>query len=45
MSRWPMSRSRPGADHAESARWEQAMSSDLGKTWDTHRVMEFSRVE
>ncbi|MGH9885844.1 MAG: DUF1579 domain-containing protein [bacterium] len=30
---------------AKSARWEQAMSSDLGKTWDTNWVMEFSRVE
>jgi len=29
----------------KSARWEQAMSSDLGKTWDTNWVMEFSRVE
>jgi hypothetical protein len=30
---------------AKSARWEQATSSDLGKTWDTNWVMEFSRVE
>ena len=30
---------------AKSARWEQAMSNDLGKTWDTNWVMEFSRVE
>lgn len=30
---------------SKSARWEQAMSSDLGKTWDTNWVMEFSRVE
>ncbi|HSS03100.1 MAG TPA: hypothetical protein VLM79_38825 [Kofleriaceae bacterium] len=29
----------------KSARWEQAMSSDLGKTWDTNWVMEFSRIE
>lgn len=29
----------------KSAHWEQAMSSDLGKTWDTNWVMEFSRVE
>ena len=30
---------------AKSARWEQAMSNDLGKTWDTNWVMDFSRVE
>jgi hypothetical protein len=30
---------------ARSARWEQAMSNDLGKTWDTNWVMEFTRVE
>lgn len=30
---------------AKSARWEQASSTDLGKTWDTNWVMEFSRVE
>ena len=30
---------------AKSARWEQALSNDLGKTWDTNWVMEFSRVE
>jgi hypothetical protein len=30
---------------AKSARWEQAMSKDLGKTWDTNWVMEFRRVE
>ena len=30
---------------ATSARWEQALSSDLGKTWDTNWVMELSRVE
>ena len=29
----------------KSARWEQATSNDLGKTWDTNWVMEFSRVE
>lgn len=30
---------------AKSARWEQALSSDAGKTWDTNWVMEFTRVE
>lgn len=30
---------------SKSARWEQAMSRDLGKSWDTNWVMEFSRVE
>jgi len=30
---------------ARSARWEQALSSDAGKTWDTNWVMEFARVE
>ncbi|MEP6939655.1 MAG: hypothetical protein ABI846_07815 [Rudaea sp.] len=28
---------------ASSARWEQALSSDLGKTWDTNWVMQFTR--
>lgn len=30
---------------AKSARWEQATSNDVGKTWDTNWVMEFIRVE
>ena len=29
----------------KSAHWEQATSRDLGKTWDTDWLMEFSRVE
>lgn len=29
---------------AKSARWEQALSDDLGKTWDTNWVMEFRRA-
>jgi len=29
---------------ADSARWEQALSSDAGKTWETNWVMEFRRV-
>jgi hypothetical protein len=29
---------------ATSARWEQAYSSDAGKTWETNWVMEFQRV-
>ena len=28
-----------------SARWEQASSSDAGKTWDTNWIMEFQRVQ
>jgi hypothetical protein len=28
----------------DSARWEQAFSTDGGKTWDTNWVMEFRRV-
>jgi hypothetical protein len=28
-----------------SARWEQASSSDAGKTWDTNWIMEFRRVQ
>jgi hypothetical protein len=28
-----------------SARWEQASSSDAGKTWDTNWIMEFRRSE
>ncbi len=27
-----------------SARWEQASSSDVGKTWDTNWIMEFQRA-
>jgi hypothetical protein len=27
-----------------SPRWEQAYSSDAGKTWDTNWIMEFRRV-
>jgi hypothetical protein len=27
-----------------SARWEQALSSDAGKTWETNWIMEFQRV-
>lgn len=27
-----------------SARWEQAYSSDAGKTWETNWIMEFSRI-
>jgi hypothetical protein len=27
-----------------SARWEQALSSDGGKTWDTNWIMDFQRV-
>lgn len=30
---------------AKSARWEQALSSDRGETWETNWVMEFRRVE
>lgn len=29
---------------ATSARWEQAYSSDSGKTWETNWIMEFQRV-
>jgi hypothetical protein len=29
---------------ATSARWEQAYSSDGGKTWDTNWVMTFERL-
>jgi hypothetical protein len=29
---------------ANSARWEQANSSDEGKTWDTNWTMEFERT-
>lgn len=28
-----------------SARWEQSISSDEGKTWETHWTMEFRRVQ
>lgn len=28
---------------AKSARWEQAFSSDAGKTWETNWIMEFER--
>jgi len=28
---------------ADSARWEQALSFDAGKTWDTNWIMEFRR--
>lgn len=27
-----------------SAHWEQAYSSDAGKTWETHWIMEFQRI-
>jgi len=27
-----------------AARWEQAYSSDAGKTWETNWVMQFTRV-
>jgi hypothetical protein len=29
---------------ARSARWEQAFSSDAGKTWETNWIMEFERA-
>lgn len=29
---------------ATSARWEQAYSTDSGKTWDTNWIMDFTRV-
>jgi len=38
-TRYTWSHSVPG-----SARWEQAYSSDAGKTWETNWVMEFQRV-
>src|SRR5262249_45421559 len=28
---------------SKSARWEQALSSDAGKTWETNWIMEFQR--
>jgi hypothetical protein len=28
---------------ATSAHWEQALSSDGGKTWETNWIMEFQR--
>jgi len=30
---------------ADSARWEQAVSTDSGKTWATNWIMEFRRIE
>jgi hypothetical protein len=30
---------------AKAARWEQATSSDAGKTWETNWIMEFRRSE
>lgn len=30
---------------AKSARWEQAISSDAGKTWETNWIMEFQRAQ
>lgn len=30
---------------AKSARWEQATSSDAGKTWETNWIMEFRRAQ
>jgi len=30
---------------AKSARWEQAVSSDSGKTWETNWIMEFQRAQ
>ncbi|HET8727846.1 MAG TPA: hypothetical protein VFO41_10075 [Alphaproteobacteria bacterium] len=29
----------------DSARWEQAFSTDGGRTWETNWIMEFTRVE
>jgi hypothetical protein len=31
--------------HSPAPRWEQAMSSDDGKTWETNWTMDFSRIE
>lgn len=28
-----------------SPRWEQAFSEDGGKTWETNRIADFTRVE
>jgi hypothetical protein len=30
---------------ARSARWEQATSSDSGKSWETNWIMEFQRAQ
>ena len=29
---------------ANSARWEQAFSADMGKNWETNWIMEMTRV-